>query len=504
MASLQLRRNSAFNLAGGVVPALAALAVVPAIVRGLGSEGYGLLVLVTSILGYFALLDINITAGSTKYVAEHHARGEQELVNQTIGFGLVIYLGIGLVGAAALFLLADWLPAHAFNITAAQQPLAADCLRVAALGFLFGQLQSYLQSVPQALLRYDVTARYEMVFGLAVPLGTVALLWLGFGLLAVVWLRVLLSMVNALALAASIRHLLPNWAWARPQPQTVRNMSSFSGYAFLSRLAALSYAHGDKLIIGSLVGMAPLAVYAVAATVGNRVLGMMYRVSAVLFPAASALSASGDEARLREIYLKLGRYVVYVNLSALLLIAVFARPLLQHWVGDSYATGGALVLQLVAMGQFVDSLTNLPSLVNDGRGHPRVSGLFALTRALLGLSAVFILVSGWGIVGAAWGHLLSALVMTAAFVLYVHGRTVPVPLAAVVRRCWLVPFAGAGAIAALVGFGFSRTDGGLRALLSLAAVAVLLLAIYGWRAVLLPADREAIGGWLRARLRSAP
>ena len=500
MPALNLKRNSAFNLIGGVIPALAALAVVPIIVRGLGAEGYGLLVLVTSILGYFALLDVNITAGSTKYVAEHQARGDVHLINQTVGFGLLIYLAIGLVGATLLYSLSTWLAEAVFSVAPAQQQIAATCLKVAALGFLFGQLQIYLQSIPQALMRYDVTSRFEVAFGLAVPLGSAVLLQAGFGLLAIVWLRVFLSLINALLLVRSIRLLLPQLRWEAPQRETMRNMSSFSAYAFLSRVAALSYAHGDKLIIGAIVGMQPLAVYAVAATVGNRVLGLMYRVSAVLFPAASALSASGDEARLKAVYLKLSRYVVYVNLSALLLLGVFAEPLLRHWIGEDYSMGGALVLQLVALGQFVDSLTNLPSLVNDGRGHPRISGLFAITRAALGLAAVYLLVGQFAIVGAAWGHLLSGLVMSAAFMIHVHGRTVPVSLGELLVKSWAAPMVGATAVAGLTALAFGHSTGSVQQLAGLVAAATALLALYGWLVVVLPADRQAATRWLFRRV----
>ena len=501
MATLRLKRNSAFNLAGGVVPALAALAVVPAILRGLGAEGYGLLVLITSILGYFALLDVNVTAGSTKYVAEHHARGDVGLVNQTISFGLLIYMAIGAVGAALLFWLSGWLASAVFNVAPAQHQLAEDCLKVAALGFLCGQLQTYLQSIPQALMRYDVTSRQEIAFGLAVPLGSVALLYAGFGLLAIVWMRVILSLLNALFLAHAVHRLLPGLRWQAPQQATVHSMSSFSAYAFLSRMASLSYAHADKLIIGAVVGMQPLAIYAVAATVGNRVLGLMYRVSAVLFPAASALSATGDEARLQAVYLKLNRYVVYVNLSALLLLGVFAEPLLRHWVGSDYSVGGALVLQLVALGQFVDSLTNLPSLVNDGRGHPRITGLFAIARALLGLAVVYVLVQRFAIVGAAWGHLLSGLLMSAVFMVHVHGRTVPVSLRDLLFKAWAAPMLGAAGVAALTALAFGRSGGSLHEVLALAAAAIVVLALYGGGVVLLPEDRLAALRWCRARCR---
>ena len=46
---------------------------------------------------------------------------------------------------------------------------AVACLKLAALGFLFGQLQGYLHSVPQGLMRFDVSSLIELVFGTLVP-----------------------------------------------------------------------------------------------------------------------------------------------------------------------------------------------------------------------------------------------------------------------------------------------------------------------------------------------
>jgi O-antigen/teichoic acid export membrane protein len=113
----------------------------------------------------------------------------------------------------------------------------------------------------------------------------------------------------------------------------------------------------------------------------------------------------------------------------------------------AFARNGALVLAVMALSQFVDSLTNLPSLVNDGMGHPRVSGTFALVRALLGLVVVYLGVLWWGIDGAAWGHLLASVVLTTAFLLAVHGRTVPTRLARLASQAYLPAMLPVGLVA---------------------------------------------------------
>ncbi|MGF6274141.1 O-antigen/teichoic acid export membrane protein [Massilia sp. UYP11] len=499
---LRLARNAWSNLLGAAVPALVMLATVPLVVRGLGEAGYGVYSLVTAIVGYFAVMDINLTAGSVKYIAQHRANGDARQVAETLSFGLATYAAIGLVGALGIYLCAAWLVDAVFAVPAALRPEAGATLQLAALAFLCGQLQSYLNSVPQSLMRYDISGRLEMAFGALVPLATVGVLALGFGLFEVILLRVVASSLHALLLWRAIRRLLPHWRWRWPAAGVRAALLRFSGWTFLSRFAALSYAHADKLVIGALVGVAGLAYFTVAATLANRVLGLSFRLSAVAFPAASALAARGELARLDAVYLKATRYVVYLNAAILLLLAVFAYPILLYWMDAAFARHGAAILALMALAQFVDSLTSLPSLVNDGMGHPRVSGLFAVVRALAGLGAVYAGVAAWGIVGAAWGHLAASLLCATAFLAYVHGRTVPTPLRRLLVHGYAPGLAGIALVAVAAGAAETLLDDSLRAFLAILAATVLLLALHGTLFVLERGDRDL--AWARLKTRRQP
>ena len=46
-----LLRNSLWHLSGNAVPALVALATVPFLIRGLGLEGFGIVTLISSVVG---------------------------------------------------------------------------------------------------------------------------------------------------------------------------------------------------------------------------------------------------------------------------------------------------------------------------------------------------------------------------------------------------------------------------------------------------------------------
>ena len=102
-----LLRNSLWNLSGNAVPALVALATVPFLIRGLGLEGFGIVTLISSVVGYFGVLDINLSAGSIRYLSHYHAQNDRERFAETFWFGLIFYTALGITGCLLLLAFAQ-------------------------------------------------------------------------------------------------------------------------------------------------------------------------------------------------------------------------------------------------------------------------------------------------------------------------------------------------------------------------------------------------------------
>ena len=442
----RILNNSIMNLAGAAIPALVSLFTIPYVVKQLGHDSYGVFTLVTAIIGYFALLDINFTSGSVKFLAEYNARGERSQLREVISFGAIIYVLVGAAAGLLIYLLAEVLVRNVFVISPEITPLAIRTLQIAALGFFFGNLRIYIGSILQSLQRFDMSASVEMCFGTAVPLVTVALLWLGYGLVEVVAWRVVASMCNVLLLLFLVYRLIPDFDWVKPSPPIMCRVTSFSAYAYLSRVAALTYAHADKLIIGTLGTMAELTFYTVPTTLVNRILGLTFRLGSVLYPVASELHALHDHGTLGRLYLLATRYLTYLNTFFVMMICLFSYPILYWWIGEEFAQKGQWIMVVMAVAMLIDSLTNLPSLVNDGLGYPSRTGMFAVIRAAGGLGLMLFLTRPLGIMGAATANLIASTLIGPVFLVYVHRKTIPVSLRQVVQYGYVPSFLTAGGI----------------------------------------------------------
>jgi O-antigen/teichoic acid export membrane protein len=428
-----LLRNSLWNLSGSALPSIAALVTLPLLIGALGVEGFGIVTLIGSVIGYFAILDINLNAGAIKYLAEYHASGDRKRFAETFWFGIMFYGLLGLAGAAIIYFGAELLVGRFFEVSTAVYDDTVLAFQIGALGFALSQTQNYLITVPQALQRYDRSAQSEAFFGILVNVASVGAAFAGWGISGVIAIRVAVSALNVAYLAWLIKRFDLSMGFRWPRKDVRAALTSFSAYAYLSKLASTLHQHGDKLIVGALAGPIAVTFYTVPAMLASRILGLTYRLSSVIYPRASAIAATERIHELRPIYLGAMRYITYINLVALGVIVLAGEEFLRRWVGEEFVAQGYPVLVLITLGLLVDSLTNIPSLVNDALGHPQVTGKFALARGIIGVGLVYVGTLMGGIVGAAVAHLVSAVLMTTLFLLFVHGRTVPISMTETLR-----------------------------------------------------------------------
>ena len=473
------------------MPAVVALATIPLLVGALGMANYGWLVLVTSIVGYFGALDVNLTAGAIKYLSEAHATGNKRRISQVFWFSTGFYGGLGLVVCSAIGIFAGPLADMFGNVSAADRPSIVMALRIGAVGFAIVQIHSVLISVLQALQRYDLSARSEMLFGVLANVASVVVALAGQGLEAVVLARVAVSVLNCVYLTWQLRLLGVPLAFVAPDKEIRQALVSFSAYAYLSKLASTLHQHGDKLIIGAIGGPVAVTLYTVPITLAGRVLGMTSRLASVIFPHVSVLAATSRLDELRPTYMGAIRHITYINFVVCAVMVLAGDSFLRRWVGGEFLADGYPVLILMAFALLASSLTNIPSLVNDALGHPRVSGVFSLIHGISGLAFVYIGMKIFGIVGAAASHLLTASLSSVAFLVYVHGRTVPIGLVEILKDCGPPLFGGLILMGVLLVLKW-LVPSGLIATSIITIFGLIIFLAIGWRYTLGPDERLKI------------
>ena len=156
----------------------------------------------------------------------------------------------------------------------------------------------------------------------------------------------------------------------------------------------------DRFFIGAMVSMSAVAYYATPYEVVTKLLIIPGALMGVLFP-AFATALVQDKVHAARLY---GRSVTYIFLSlfpVVLIVITFAREGLTLWLGSEFAGDSSLVLQLLAIGVFINSLAHVPLGLVQGAGRPDLTAKLHLIELPFYLLLLWWLLGTYGIVGVA-------------------------------------------------------------------------------------------------------
>jgi O-antigen/teichoic acid export membrane protein len=169
--------------------------------------------------------------------------------------------------------------------------------------------------------------------------------------------------------------------------------------------------------------MAALAYYTVPYEIVTHLLIIPASLIATLFPAFSALGASGERQRLETLFARSVKYVLLLMGPIMLAAIFFAEAILRLWLGGDFPEKSTLVFQILAVGVLVNSLGYMPYSLLQGIGRPDLPAKLQLLQLPFYIAIAWLLVNRWGIAGAAaaWAIRASAdglLLFVASFRVY--------------------------------------------------------------------------------------
>lgn len=405
-------RNTTWSAVGSAGSGVLGLLISAVTIRMLGMEGAGFatavlaLRAIASVLGGFGLGSAVI-----REVSAVHATGDSAGVRTVAGIGLAVSLATGLLGGALLGISGDAI-INWSGFVGSRVDARWFC---AFSGVAFAALQwsATQQAVLEGLQRYDLRSRV-LVLNLAIQaVATVAVLRFLPCLSALGVVTALAALQRAISLSFACRRVLGEWpglAWRWP---VVMRLWGFSRWLYLSALAGILMAGGDRLVLVSGFGSAALPFYVMAKrfyeTVHEALIGQM----AYLLP---MLSAGPDVREVRVTAASLDdrlRWFV-ASLSGWLYLGVVTMgpALLRVMISPDFAVGARIPLFVLAMTGFLHAQALVTFYAMQAQARPHLT--FALFLACGGgVLPVMYMLGCWNgfdfaVTGQLWIGLCSA------------------------------------------------------------------------------------------------
>ncbi len=382
----QAARGAAATGGGLVVRISLQLVSVVILARLLGPAQYGLVAMVTAVVGVGdTVRDFGLSSAAIQApVLTKEQRSNLFWVNTAIGLGLAV-----LTFACAA-------PIAGFY----DEPRLVAITRALSATFLLNGMMTQHRASLLRAMRFRVVAVIDVLSPAVALGGAITLATIGSGYWALVSQQLLQAAV-ALAAVIVAGRWRPSPRWHPDQP--MRAFFRFGGHLLGSQLIGYLANNVDSLTIGHRFGAAPLGTY-------NRAFQLLMnplnQVRAPSTTVALPVLSRANRGLEFDAIVRRGQLALVLPLAvALALVVGTAHPLVAVLLGDQWAAVPP-ILQLLAVAGLLQTLAYVGYWVYLARGLTRALMQYTMLTSLIKILCV-VAGSHWGVIGVAWGYALS-------------------------------------------------------------------------------------------------
>lgn len=448
-----LQRNVLLNLAGWALPAVAALASIPLLAKGLGLARFGLVGLTWTAVGIFSLFDFGLGRALTRMVADRLTGGAEEEIGDLVWTANWLLLGLTTVLAVAGFLAAPAIVDFGLHVAPDLRAEAVGVVRLIAVSLPFLADGVALRGVLEAGQRFGRVNQLRVPLGiasyagplLAIPLGTDARIAVGIIVaVRVAYWAAHFPFLNDVAPGASRPRL--------PTADALREVARVGSWITVSNVVSPIIVQADRVVVALMFPIAVSGWYGAASEVAMKQLLFTAALGPVVFAAlAAAVQRAPDRAA--ELAERATKVTLFALLPVAVVLAAFAEPLLRLWLGSAYQPEAGPVLRWLAVAVYANTAGQIAYFLLQSGVDARGAALVHLVELPVYLIAITIAARNAGAQGVALVWLARMAIDTVVMWLVVRAR-MPQARASVARVftlgaiCWPVV-----ALAALWGAG---------------------------------------------------
>jgi len=393
-------KGSMWTLAGSVAPLAVSFISTPFVIRFLGTESYGVLLLVGLIPTYFSFADFGMGVASTKFASEAYGQGDEKKESEVVWTATAIAAISALVVAIPIFLFSYPL-VRLMNVPEHLLSTASIALKITSGSFFLGILSSVLNSPMLARLRMDLNMLTSAIPKILLAAVTPFILYFGGGLIeAVSWAFIVALGIVAVGRYFSAR-LLPDLKKITFNRDLTRPLLKFGGAWFIAMVAAMLLVNLEKLLLTTMVSVNALAYYSVAFTLANMATMFSMAMIQSLVPAFSQLQSPEKRAELEALFSRSIRLNIVWLLPALMLMFVIAAPFFTFWAGEEFGRESTLPFYILLVGLFFNILAVIPHTLITAIGRTDVFAKLYWVELIFYATIAWILIAYMGILGAA-------------------------------------------------------------------------------------------------------
>ena len=199
----------------------------------------------------------------------------------------------------------------------------------------------------------------------------------------------------------------------------------------------------DQLMLGIMISPIAVAVYSTAVKITNLVEVPTQSIAAIVFPQSARRIEKEGKASVKRLYEKSVGVILALIIPGIVFVLAFTEPILKFVAGDSYLDAAPILKVTMFYGLFVPFSRQFGTMM-DAMGKPKVNFVVVLASAVLNIFFSYFFIKEWGVIGAAYGTLLTYFIVFIANQIILYREIHVQPLNALyyahkVYQKWIYP-----------------------------------------------------------------
>lgn len=426
-----LRTNILASYVSQIYLIIISIAILPVYIKYMGAEAYGLVGFFAMLQGLFSLLDFGLTPTISRQTAQYNAGAETALNFRRLFRALSsIFVVIAVVGGGVLFLLNDYIAKNWLKLENLNIQDVLFCLQIMAvcvsLRWMTGLYRGVISGFEQIVWLSVINS---LIATLRFPGVLLYMYYFGFTVRSFFIFQFFIAILEFLLLAIKSSLLLPKIesreliGWSL---KPVKPVLSFAlTIAFTSSVWVL-FTQLDKFVLSGILSLSDYGYFTLAVLVAGGILQLSAPISAPIMPRMARLEGEKQHEQMRQVYLNATQFIAVIVVTAGIVLAGVAKPVLYAWTGDmALAAQAAPVLQLYALGNALLALAAFPYYLQYAKGKLFYHFIGSISSVIILVPTIIWAAKNYGAIGAGWVWFLTQVVYLVFWVSYIHTKIEP-------------------------------------------------------------------------------
>ena len=409
--SKSLPLNAFGSWASLTVNLLTTIVLTPYVISALGKDGYGIWSVVTSIIGYYGILNLGVSAAVSRYIAKSLGEKDSFSLNRAFSTAFFFFIAVGLALTLIVYFGAPFLR-PLLKIGEAERESFTFLIRTTgiAAGFAFSsRVMSATLAAHELFGTQSILTIIEKILYATI---LVSLISSNVGIESIAISTLSSTIVVYVANIVIIWRLCP---WIKISPtncslKTLKDLINFGFANLILSIAALLRTNLDSILIARFISTVAVTSYAIPALIIRQVFNIINSGTGVLTPRFARLIGEKDQ----KGYIELAYAGIFASstlaFGAGLIIYTVGEQLIELWIGERLENANTILM--ILSGSYIISMAQTPAygILSSINKH-RYLSFAIIAEAIANVILSLVLVHRFGAVGIAFGTFLPMLII---------------------------------------------------------------------------------------------